>query len=275
VLRSEPLLDYCHQPGWFLGVSSDIVVPHFKDRLRADVPVGAFTTSVHIPGAQLDWTASPRIELGYRFGEGLGQFVVSYRSLESEGNGLIQGFDLDGSTGFVRSRLNVNVLDVDFVSHEYALGPCWGARWKVGTRLASVYFDSLALGPFTEQRTSNDFRGIGPHFGLDVRRTLTSCGLDWFGRLETAALFGDIEQHFEQAMETDETLQGGAIKVRHTQTVPVVAFQTGLSWVPPGRPHLRLEAGYEYEMWWDLGRVKTSRAELTDQGVFLRAEIGF
>ena len=41
------------------------------------------------------------------------------------------------------------------------------------------------------------------------------------------------------------------------------------------RHQFPVSAGYEYEQWWYVGHVGGSRAQLFDQGAFLRAEFGF
>jgi hypothetical protein len=252
------------------------VAPHIKNRLTSEVGIGTGFDQVHLPTAGLDWTGAPRIELGYRFSDDGGEFLLAYRSLVSEGTDFILGFDTPDSAGFLKSRLNVNVLDIDFSSHECCLGSGWDMKWKIGARLASVFFDSRAFGSFLEQRTSNDFRGAGPHLGLDLWRQIDGTYLAWFGRVETAAVLGNIKQSYEESVaQAGNTVIGGAVTDRHTQTVPVLNLQTGLSWTPPGSRCLRFAAGYHFETWWYLGEVNNSHATLTDQGVFFRAELGF
>jgi hypothetical protein len=259
--------------GWFAGIETDIVGAHLKNRLIGPLAFSGSTDVVQLPSAQLDWTASPRIELGYRLPEGCGAIVLAYRSLVAEGGDLLPGFDLDGSDGVLWSRLNVNTLDLDCVSHEYALGPCWDMRWKAGARVGGVFFDSAAFGQFREERASNNFVGAGPHLGLDVSRRFGASGLALFGRLDFAALIGDIHQSFEEEfVAPDGTVVGAASRVSSTQVVPDLHFQAGLSW-SPGGPYrsLHLSGGYEIEHWWCLGQIGSSRAELMSQGIFLRA----
>jgi hypothetical protein len=263
--------------GWFAGIEADIVGPHLKNRLIGTLAFSGVTDVVQLPSAQLDWTASPRVEVGYRLPEGCGEVLLAYRSLVTEGAGVLPGFDLDGSDGFVASRLNVNIVDVDYASQECALGPHWDMRWKAGARVAAVFFDSVGFGQFLEQRASNNFVGAGPLVGLDLNRRLGICGLALFGRLEAAALIGDIHQSFEeQFIAPNNTLVGAASRVSQTQVVPDVHFQAGLTWSPGGfYRSLHFAGGYEIENWWYLGQIGGSRAELTAQGIFLRAEWDF
>jgi hypothetical protein len=261
-----------------MSAEFDILVPHVKNRLQAPVTVDGFEPNwVHVPGADLDWTGSPRFELGYRLAQGYGEFLLSYRFLVSEGNATLFGFDLDGSDGDLRSRLNVNVVDLDYSSREYSLWPHWDMKWKVGARLATIFFDNRATGLFLEQRTSNNFVGAGPHVGLDLTRTFDNPRLGLFARIEGASLLGEISQSFEESvLSQDNTLAGGATLVHHSQAVPIVEVQAGLSWTPTWwNQGSRFVFGYMFQRWWDVGKAGFSRAELTTQGVFLRGEFGF
>jgi Legionella pneumophila major outer membrane protein precursor len=280
LLRGDPLLDRrdVPQPGWFLAAELVILDPHVKNRIQNTVQVEGFAPDlVALPGAELDWTASPRFELGYRMAAGLGEILVSYRNIESEGRGIVPGFDLDGSDGDLKSRLDVNVVDIDYSSREFSLAPCWDMKWKAGVRIGDVFYDTRALGFFLEQRASNNYFGAGPHFGLDLWRTFKGTGLALFTRIEGAALFGQVRQGFEEsAILNDGSLVGAATEIRHTQTVPVLELQAGLSWSPDWFSHWgRFACGYQYEHWWSIGNAAGSRAELWTNGVFLRAEFSF
>lgn len=279
LLVGDPLLDPpgAPHPGWFTAVEVGLIAPHIKDRLVAGVNLGdQFTDVVHLPSAELDWVASPRVELGYRCAQGFGEFLISYRSIVSEGRCTITGFDLFGD-GALRTRLNVNVLDLDYSSREFSLGPWWDMKWQVGARLAGVFFDSRAEGAILAQRTSNSYIGAGPHAGMDLWRRLPVYGLALFGRLEGAVLLGHLSQEFEESFGVgDFFLLGGATQQRTTQGVPVARLQAGLSWTPSWYDRcLRLAAGYELEQWWNLGTLNDSRAELTGQGAFVRFEWNF
>jgi hypothetical protein len=280
LLRGDPLLDQPQSPppGWFVGLELNAVGPHIKNRLQAPVTVAdTVLNPVHLPTADLDWAGAPRFELGYRLAEGWGEFVASYRFLVSEGTQNLPGFDLDGSDGFLKSRLNLNVLDLDYSSREYSLLPYWDMKWKAGVRLANVFFDSHALGVFLEERTSNNFFGAGPHAGLDLWRSLGTSGLGIFGRIEGASVVGQISQSFEAVgFASDGSLVGGATLVHHTQAVPTLNVQAGLGWSRWWAGHWsRYAIGYEFERWWYLGEAASSRGELTTQGIFFRGEFNF
>jgi hypothetical protein len=280
LLRGDPLLDRpeAPPPGWFAGVEFDLVGTHIKNRLQAPVTINGFLPdTVHVPGAELDWTGSPRFELGYRFAEGCGEIVLSYRFLVTEGETTLVGIDLDGGDVLLKSRLNMNVVDLDYASREFSLWPRWDMKWRAGVRFATVFFDSGIFGQFIEERTSNNFYGAGPHLGLDLWRAFDVPGWGLFARIEGASVVGQLHQAFEEIfVNQDGSLIGGATLVHHTQAAPVLTVQAGLSWTPLWRGNWsRYSFGYEFERWWNVGEAGDSRAEITTQGVFLRAEFKF
>jgi hypothetical protein len=279
LLRGEPLLEGCDQPGWFGAVDIAVVAPHIKNSLVAPVTIpgasGPRTVIVHVPQAELDWTGAPRFEVGYRLPEGFGEFLVSYRLLVSEGTDSIPNFDVLGPAT-LKSRLNLNVVDLDYASREFSLAPLWDMKWQAGVRIASIFFDSRADGQVKEERTSNDFVGAGPHIGLELARHFDVPGLSAFARLDYGLILGGITQNFEETFSVGGTpVLGGATKEHGTQAVDHLTFETGLSYAPPDLHHARFSVGYFFEEWWYLGQIDISRGQLIDQGVFFRSEFNF
>jgi hypothetical protein len=270
LLAGDPILDGPPgaPPGWLAAVDVDPLGPHIKNRLSAAVPTPAGTDTVHLPTADLAWTVAPCFELGYRFPEGTGALLLSYRFVEASGSATIAAFDPSGGPAALRSRLDVNVLDVDYSSHELSLGPGWDMTWLVGVRVASLYFDSEAASPALAQHETNHFAGAGPHVGLELWRCLGDSGLALFGRADAAFLFGPIHETFA------ETTAGGAgqTTMDQRQGLPVLSVDAGLGWTPAGSGHVRFAAGYHFERWWNAARDGDSHGELWLQGVFVRGE---
>lgn len=299
VIVEHPCLPPC---GWFAGAGVSVLVPHVNNRLATPVTINAdpvfdphimgavadppghnrpqrasVTETVHLPTAPLEWAGAPQVSLGYRMPQGLGEFVATYRLLNTEGTAVLPGFDLDGSPGWLRSRLSVHVIDLDYASAELAPAPFWDMRWRAGVRVGGVFFDSDASAWYVEEKTSNNFWGAGPHVGLELARTLPMTPeLALYTGLDSAALVGEIHQSFSKAFFFDDgTAVGGATTRRQTQVVPTLRFQAGLRWTPAPARGLRVFGGYELESWWYLGQVGDSRAELLTQGLFVRAEWPF
>jgi hypothetical protein len=272
------------QPGWFGEVEVGIVGAHVKNRLFEDIPFANGTTGfVRLPSAELEWTASPRVEVGYRLPSGFGGVALSYRGLATDGNGLLTG---PVGVAFLKSRLNFNIIDLDYVSRELSLWPHCGMVWRFGLRLNSLYFDSQADAPpaaaagvgYLESRSTNLFLGIGPHAGVELAQTVEGSGLALVGRIEAASLSGRVRQgFFQEVLGPGGVPVAGITRDANPETAPVINVQGGLGWQPPRYPYTHFFLGYEYEYWWDVGRLSTrlSRGEVSDQGIVLRAEFNF
>ena len=115
------------------------------------------------------------------------------------------------ATAALKSHLNIHLGDLDYASRETSLGPCWGMKWRIGLRYADVFFDSRADEPLAaaaagsgifERSISNNFWGIGPHAALELNRRRNPWGLGWVGRLDSALLFGEVQQRFAEVSTT-------------------------------------------------------------------------
>jgi hypothetical protein len=263
-------------PGWFAGVEVAALKPCFCNNLQSTVTLPLFNAQdvVRVPSAGLDWTASPRLEFGYRFPDFLGEVVVAYRNLASEGDRLLPNYDPLGD-GLLTTRLDMNQGDLDYANRATFLGPAWDWKWKVGVRVAEVYYDSRAEGAVIGQRVTNFFLGAGPHAGMSLYRDL-GYGLSAFGRLEGAVLVGNQRQTFEEkVMFLDGEAVGDTTVAKQTQAVPVIDFQIGLGWTPAFADGMRVAFGYQLEQWWYLGQTSTSYGDLSAQGLFLRGEFRY
>ncbi|HEX5270994.1 MAG TPA: Lpg1974 family pore-forming outer membrane protein, partial [Gemmataceae bacterium] len=251
--------------GLFGAVEADIVKPHLSNRLLgpAFFEDGTYDL-VQLPAARLDWTVAPRFELGYRMGDGLGEFTISYRFLDTDGKADLANFDLyaDNPAGLLKTRLSMDVIDFDYGTPEIPIGSDFALKGRLGVRLADVYFDSSGLGEVTYQRTSNRFIGAGPHATIDGWYQFRQLGFGAFARVEGALPVGDVRQHFEESFVFSDGSAFVSDGTQHgTRWVPTVNAQLGLGWAPPGT-RLRFSAGYEYEQWWYVGHVGLSRAQL-------------
>jgi hypothetical protein len=278
-------------PGWFSDVGLAVIGAHFKNHLVDTVQLGGPSSMrtpdiVHVAPAELDWTVAPRIELGYRLPSGFGEVGLAYRSFATQGTGL--GPAADGLAA-LKSRLDLNEIDFDYQSWEFSLWPRWDMKWFLGGRLTYFYYDATAREALAEAATgsgvfatgsSNSYVGFGPHFGLELARKLAESGLAVVGRTDMAIHLGRIRQgFFEQSTLADASGRPPAGETRESssQAVPMINTQLGMSWRPPAWRDVSFFAGYEYEYWWNVGRLSKglSRGELSDQGVALRMEFNF
>ena len=280
--QTDPLLDRppLPQPGLFADVDVELLDVHIKNRLfGSDQLSGANTVdTVHVPGAPLDWTVSPRFELGYNLPSGFGAFSLVYRFLATNGNTTLAGPD---GPETVASRMDLNQGDFDYTSSETSLWPHCDMKWRVGLRLANLYFDSRADEAFAqaaagtgifESYTTNHFLGVGPHAGLELARRWEALRLACFTRVDFGTLLGRLHQRFVEqstSLGSAETLDSGS------QAVPIVNIQAGLRWQPLANQDAEWFLGYVYEHWWSVGKLGDSSAEVADQGIVLRLRVGF
>jgi hypothetical protein len=264
-------------PGLTAAVEFGILVPHLKNALVGPVTLqpGGIPDVVAPPTAELDGTLAPKITLGWRLRDGLGAILVSYRNLESEGTAGLPGFDAFGD-GLLRSRLDLNFVDVAYSTREMPLGALWALRWEVGSRLLAGYFDSQAQGLILGQRSSNYFIGAGPQLALDLTREIPSTGLALFARADAAEILGHVRQRFAESVgDPNQPLLFGGTTQSGSQAAPQLILQAGLSWLshPDGR--YRITCGYQWEQLWGLGNIAASRGDVRAQGFFVRSEFNF
>jgi hypothetical protein len=145
-------------------------------------------------------------------------------------------------------------------------------------RSTVTYFDSHATGEIVHQSSSNLFGGAGPLVGAEVRRGLDFLpGLGAYGRVETAVVIGSVSQHFEESVQpVGGSVTSGDSRRHAIRAVPVLGFETGLTYMPPEfGSWLRFDLGYKVEGWWGLGSTGESHGDLGVQGFFFRGEFRY
>ncbi len=297
LLWGDPRLDQpCFAgPGWIASVEVGAVQPLFKaGPLTFPVTVGGDTHDVSPPLAELGWTASPRVEVGYGLPQGGGQILLGYRNVTSQGSANVPAFGaastatvvgpheagtvgggpgtLGGGLARAHSRMNLNVIDLYYASHESALGPNWDMRWDTGARLASFYYDDQAAEAGLQQRVSMNSLTGGAKGGLTLYRFVSAVpGLSVGGRAEGAYLMGHIRQSFAEVQTpAGGAAVGGASSLPFGQAVWVTALQASVRYTPSGPTGLGFEGGYLYEQWFSLGDGFANRGQLELQMLFLR-----
>jgi hypothetical protein len=266
-------------PGWFASVETGIVKPHLLNQVNGQVPIGGGLDTVKLPTAPLDWTATPRVGVGYRFANA-GELIFSYQSLISSGTTTLPNFDAAGN-GSLHSRLNMNVANLDWVSLENSFGPDWGMKWRAGIVYTNAYFDSTGTGQMVTQRTANLINTAGVHTGLELNRALPFPGLSLFGRMDGMFMVGPVNQSVEETIgtasgRTNNIYIPGVNSFTNTATPLVLTLEGGVSYTPVSAARwLRLTAAYHFEQWWDVGMPLSSDVQLTIQGIVFRAEITF
>lgn len=269
LLVGDALLDVPHGPGWFVAAEVSGVGPSVMNRLLAPVTLGGVTTLVHLPTADLSWTAQPRVDMGYRLGQAWGSVLVSYRGLNTQGLSTLAAFDPAGSAASLSSHLNMTVIDIDYASQDNALGPLWDMNWRTGVRLATLFFESTAGTPLLMQHESNNFIGGGIHVALDLRRRLADTGLSFVGQVEGSGVLGRVSQLYAAAVPG---VGVSAVTATANEPAPALQVGLGLDWCPAKLSKLHFSAGYLFERWWTVGETTGTQGEVSSQGVFFRGE---
>lgn len=291
--RPDSLLDrpYSAQPGCYANVEANVLWVHLRNQLSGPVnnPVAGTQDRVTFPGNKLDPAVSPRVELGYRFEDNWGAVQVGYRNLATSGHDQTFTNPPDAVQAPVDQvgRVDYNMIDLSYVSREYSLDPNWNMRWGIGPRLLFLYFDSRVrtggaggdAGTILAQSETNNLQGYGMGAFLDLERHTPICGLNVFGRIEGTDYYARIQQSY------GETVAGGpgarAAESRFTGSVGVSNLRgvVGISYEVPEWNYTRFMLGYQYETYFQVGRLSTggidTRGQLDLQGLFLRAEINF
>jgi hypothetical protein len=264
-------------PGWYGSLELLLIYPHLYGTLGGTTTVGGIPQSFSVTNPRLDTTGSPQVEIGYRLGDGLGAFAATYRSVVSSGGFNAPNWDPLGE-GFVSTRLNMNVLDLDYVSPAYNFMPFWDIAWRVGARGAAVYFDDQIIGQLIDASASNNFIGAGPHATVEVARILDVIpGLAITSKLDGGVLVGQVTQSFDTQYNFGPGMVvGGATRFHEAQSVPMLTYQLGLSYTPPGWVNwARFGFGYQFEYWWDVGTAGSSHNDFFGNSIYFRGEINF
>jgi hypothetical protein len=267
----------CPERGFYGSLELLVLFPHLRGTLGGSVSVQGSTDSFSITNPQLNSTGSPVVEIGYRLGDGLGAVALSYRSTVSRGGFTVPNWDVLG-TGFVATRLNMNVVDLDYVSPAYNVVPFWDVAWRAGLRGAAIYYNDQVTGGFIDVNASNNFLGAGPHATIEGARILDLIpGLAVTSKLDGGVVIGQVSQSFDERFTfADGTQVGGANRIHSTQAAPMMIFQFGLSYTPPSWVNwARFGFGYQFEYWWDIGTGGASRGDYYSNGIYFRGEINF
>jgi hypothetical protein len=264
-------------PGLYGLLELSVLWPQIHGTLAGSATVLGFNDTFSVTNPPLEATGSPRIEIGYRLGDGLGAVAFSYRSIVSSGGFNVANWDALGA-GFESTRLNMNVFDLDYVSPAYDLGSHWELAWCAGVRIAAVYFDDQVTGGFDSVHLSNNFVGAGPHACVEASRAIEIIpGLAATGKLDGGVVIGEISQSSSETVDFGPgAIFGGANHFHETQTAPMLMLQLGLSYTPPGWVSwARFGFGYQFEYWWDVGTAGPSHNDFFSNGIYFRGEINF
>jgi hypothetical protein len=229
------------------------------------------------PGsAHLNWTAAPRLEVGYRLPSGFGEISLSDRYFQTQGTGLVVGPD---GLATRTTHFFVNFSDFDYASREYTPFENWSLRFRGGLRAAQTYFSSQVDQPFFQaaagstllsQSASNRSTAFGFHLGVESQRRLARPGLSLVNSLDIANLFTRDKQKFFATTTMPAPgggFDGGTVVDTALQSVPVLTVQVGLNWRPPRMRNSSLYLGYYGQFWYQFATNSNFRVGPFGQSV--------
>jgi hypothetical protein len=278
VLVGNPLLDGRPTgiPGLVFGAEVPVVVPHVTNQLFDTVTRASGASDVvQLPSAQTGGVVMPRFELGYRFGEGTGELLLSYRFLDDRATVFTSLPQFGAAPVPLSSRLSLNTWDADYGSWEPLTFLGVDMKWRVGVRFLLEFNDSQANNSALAQATSNDYFGVGPHAMVDFNRPINGTGFALFSRIESAFVFGHLQQNYSETDATGGAADFGTTTERILGQITSLELQVGLTWTPEWNKQFHVSVGYIFEHYWDLGTIATghaAREELDINGGFVRLE---
>ncbi|HVA45853.1 MAG TPA: hypothetical protein VNH11_05640 [Pirellulales bacterium] len=258
----DPLLDPVDWPrsGWFADAEVSVIKTHVN--FSVPITTGLGTTGVvQLSPARLNWTAAPRLEVGYRLPSGFGEISISDRYFNAMGSDTFLGPDGPAAR---HTEFMVNYTDIDYASRELTPNPGWGLKFRGGLRAAQTFLgtrvdESLAQAAAGSrvfaQRETNRTTAFGPHFGVEVDRRFARQGLTWVNQVDVAEMFTRVRQEAFAATTTvtPTGFDSGDTVTHFLQYVPVLTAQIGVSWQPPRWANSRLYVGYIGQFWYQFG----------------------
>jgi hypothetical protein len=249
-------------PSWFVNAELGI--------LR---PTASFVSDIG-GHADLNWAPSPRVELGYLFGDG-GGIRLGYRYLSSQGVSALVPDETD------RTTLEAHWIDLDYVSRVYAPTERGRLQWEVGPRVVGRYLKIQAEAPFTVVTEPTSFWGVGPYVGADLWYLCDSSGLALFCHLDAAATFGTDRAHLTGATGGffGDPPVSVNLSAHRTEAEVDLNAEVGLGWFHSfAASCVRLKAGVQVEDWLLNGKSNPGFFPYRGQGTvgpFVRCEFCF
>jgi hypothetical protein len=310
--QHDPLLDRPDQPqpGPFTNGELSLIFPHLRNQLRGVVfnPITRTQDTVSFPGNPVGPTVMPKLELGYRLADGWGNLLLGYRFLSTSGSDTALIGPLAGgplipipppniapSPASQQGRLDFDIFDLTYVTQPIAVFPGWYLRTGAGFRTLTLFFDSnvqffdpahAGVGGPVSQKESNSLYGFGGFGLVEVERCLWAPEWGLVGRIEGMDSYSRITQNFTQTIFAGPGSLNPVAYTRWYNGVGVSELRgmLSLSYVVPRWNYSRFLVGYQYEAFFQIGRITSfgpittlpdDRGSLSLQGLLLRAEFNF
>jgi hypothetical protein len=231
--------------------------------------------------SNLDWTISPRFELGL-LNRGPWIPYIGYQGIFSESNDQLTQRVMDSFYTYYRST-ELHALDFGLLSEPFSLLSVIRAQLDFSARLTILdFYDRFGVSymitdpSYMVARLRQQFVGAGPRAGLRMMLPFQDSGLSLAGQIDGGVEWGayrariDIESRIDDQFseESDQASKGGLLW--HA------GAQLALRYSPPRYcDRLSFSAGYLYETWFskDMNLLDGNRYGRFDyHGPFFRME---
>ena len=259
--------------GPFFDVELDFLKPHLKNQLDRHGHVPRRIDG-HVPDARrvaaLDRGAAlrGRLQLRRRLRQPVGRLPLPRLRRQRDRDRRPTGRSTSAA------GCPSNQFDFDYTSGRYSPGPFWDLKWPhrrpPGRRLSSTPAPTTASPAEGQQqlprrrpalrrgRRAAHRPGARPGPVRPRRRRRP-------GRRDPAAV---------PARDWTATTFFGDDERRRTQSVPTLTLQAGLSYTPPRMDFLHFTAGYQFEQWWNIGRLGRLARRADRPGVLPARRVG-
>jgi hypothetical protein len=194
-------------------------------------------------------------------------------------------------TADAKAKLAYNVTDLD-LGYRLPLSKDFEVKLLTGLKVSNLEqsltanYQGVSYAPDGGRvRQENDFNGLGPKLGLELRAKLGG-GLSVFGRGGAALLLGKSTTGFQETFGTTELAN---LNLRRQTSIPAVEMALGVDWTAnlSKSSKLNLSLGYEYQHWFNAlnsvrfvdnsnpGLYTENRSDLSLQGFFAKLGVAF
>ncbi len=178
------------------------------------------------------------------------------------GHGVIGWQDAGFSWDLKFDTLDIDLLRIGFANPNFSLAPRIGLKraWikqHFHVRYQTGYdpTSGLLANAFYDVRFSNDFRAIGPRFGLDTHLWM-GWGFNISANAAAALVYGPMHSH-----RIDVSSQFGSVDLAENvnRFRPMAQGEIALEWSKCFENMVRVQLciGYEAEVWWGQNQLRT------------------
>jgi hypothetical protein len=267
-----PLVEEPPPADFYFSLDLNLVQPRLKGTHTDD---GTFSP-------RLDWTVSPRFELGFA-NRGPWNPYIGYRALYSDHGD--QVFEPLSSTtvSFGRST-ELHTIDLGAKTEVFPLFSVLQAQWDLSARISVLDFHDVfdidfAGNGFISGHAREQFVGAGPRGGLKLALPFRDTGWSLAGQMDGGVEWGGYRMNWQSVTSDGQNLEPDGGHASKGGILWHAGGQVGLQYAwPVCNPRIVYSMGYMYEAFFskELGFLNgDDRGRFDYHGPFVRFEWRF